>query len=103
MMINNKVEELVEWVASLSYSKVVGGATLLQFRKLNKGTKTSHIEFANKILSHPDLVLIDAEKLITNLKLIATGTFKKKSDYPSIVECIIPLAEAIKELSKGEK
>lgn len=93
---SDKIEELVEWVAL----RIKGNDQILvnSFVNNNESVQMEACKLiARSILNHPDLALIDREKLVTNLKLIATGTFKKKGDYPSIVECIIPLAETLKE------
>lgn len=49
----------------------------------------------NKVLNDPDLALIDREKLKAQIKLLADPKLKRQN-YPSIADCIIPLAEALK-------
>ena len=79
---NNKVEELVEWVARL----ITGEPSQIQDEKgswiddpLHEMDVSSNIELAKQILSHPDLALID-----------------RGNDNQAWV--VIPLAEALKEI-----
>ena len=80
-----KVKELVEWVAWKSYDKVAGGVTLRQYQRLRNSLKESHVTFAKRILSHPDLVLIDWDGYV------ARG-YMGTNIYP-----VIPLVDALKE------
>lgn len=82
---NSKVKELVEWMRMEIYTEItpiseVGGVKLI--KAVDRMVK--------RILSHPDLALIDRELLPADVTF--GKSFKARVRYPSI-----PLAEALKE------
>ena len=56
---NQQVEKLVEWVANEIWCLAYPNRTL---RQMQKSVRDQYRKTANKILSHPDLALIDREK-----------------------------------------
>ena len=85
---NNKVKELVEWVAKL-----------LIWMPDNEMKRSIGTDLAKQILSHPDLALIvkGYEETVT---LTWVGNAKNPLPSNCKVAIVIPLVEALKEISK---
>jgi len=83
---NNKVGELVEWVAKGLRYEIKKGT--ISWELLDDGARAYWQHLAKVVLSHPDLALIDRGKTPCHIVLLGDDA----TYYP-----IIPLAEALKE------
>ena len=110
---DKKVEELVEWVAKLCCEcHYRFEATLVCWEDQTSGEKEWWLDYAEQILSHPDLALIDRETKCMlrdsahpNRCIFLSGCNCKSEDscpiYKEFEEkgwrVVISLAEALKE------
>ncbi len=93
---NKQVEELVDWVAERMYH---AHYDLTLWDDLHENIKVGWREGAKEILSHPDLALIDREKLGECIHYVEGAMGEQELITPEeyVKELpIIPLAEALK-------
>ena len=100
---NEKVLELVEWVAKTMQDRdAEAGECYACWDESVEATRNSYKVTAKRVLSHPDLALIDREKELPDEISIAEfglgeplfdrGTIKEAGFLPAI-----PLAEEVKK------
>jgi len=110
-----KVDELVEWVANEIWT-TIHPSRACTLRQAGKDTMSVYYKAAKQIISHPDLALIDGEKI---QRMYAMPSWfwkncKQQRKKPAkiclvcpFIDCktgmakclpVIPLAEAIKEV-----
>ncbi len=121
-----KVKELVEWVAAELWTVALNAHlrsvykaseatyTAKDFKKQKLIDKSIYYDNAKQILSHPDLALIDMERVKYKFDLsdshfkdrrpsfiFATGQVRRNNDMIKAgYKKVIPLALAIKEMEK---
>ena len=92
---NEQVERLVEWVARELYfdgeDYVTGSVAEMSWREKLPYQKQRWVDKATRILSHPDLALIDRE--LEKVKIAYNEMDIELCTCPPV----IPLAEALKE------
>lgn len=110
----DKVNELVEWVARRCFAFDYAKAKLFEEKKLKswnrlpKLWKDTYRGHARKILSHPDLALIEwdahaSDCAVYNEPAYPKGECTCKNYIPKGWKQVIPLAEALKEADDGKQ
>jgi len=99
---NKQVMELVELVAR-QCREIACFLESLEWEDLDEQDKEMFRNDARKILSHPDLALIDRKKPFTcGYAQMTAARYSQDATCPLFVDgYIIPLAEALKEVENG--